>query len=42
MFNLLLLLIIFYRISNPDRGDKLLKTLANMINVEFKYMVNAR
>ncbi|XP_015363524.1 PREDICTED: receptor-type tyrosine-protein phosphatase N2 isoform X3 [Diuraphis noxia] len=30
------------KISHPDRGDKLLKTLANFINVEFKYMVNAR
>ncbi|CAI6345551.1 unnamed protein product [Macrosiphum euphorbiae] len=30
------------KISTSDRGDKLLKTLANLINVEFKSMVNAR
>lgn len=32
----------FYRISNPDRGDKLLRILAHIINVDFKSMVNAR
>uniref|UniRef100_A0A2S2PF96 Receptor-type tyrosine-protein phosphatase N2 n=1 Tax=Schizaphis graminum TaxID=13262 RepID=A0A2S2PF96_SCHGA len=30
------------KISNRERGDKLLKTLANIINVDFKSMVNAR
>lgn len=30
------------KISNPDRGDKLLRILAHIINVDFKSMVNAR
>lgn len=41
-FIIIIIIDFFYRISNPDRGDKLLKTLANIINVEFKFMVNAR
>ncbi|KAL4119796.1 hypothetical protein QTP88_012564 [Uroleucon formosanum] len=30
------------KINGPDRGNKLLKLLANIINVEFKSLVNAR
>jgi len=45
LFNVYFIIIINYfinSISTTDRGDKLLRTLANIISVEFKSMVNAR